>query len=162
MTVTSSSDEDMPNLGLDHGVVVPTLASVTDIIAANIPSLAGISSAIRGSAPPAFSAPSPPSSIDSAANSITTHMPSLAGTASSAASAAVASTQTWSTPAPAANTGAAGIDSIISSLANIPSLAMITTDGPPASYIDEPYTPPLPTMEMAGDPVAGTLISFIY
>lgn len=156
ITVTSSSDEDIPNLGLDNGVVVPTLASVTHIIAANIPSLAGISSAIRDSAPSA------PSSIDSIANSNTTHMPSLAGTASSEASAAAASTHTWSTPAPGANTGAAGIDSISSSLANIPSLAMITTDGPPTSYIDEPYTPPLPTMEMAGDSVAGTLISLIY
>ncbi|KAG7224734.1 hypothetical protein INR49_004625 [Caranx melampygus] len=150
--VHQSTDEDVPNLGLDNGVVLPTLAGVTDIIAANIPSLAGIASAIGGSAPSAVPAPSAPPSIDSMANSIATHIPSLAGTASSAASPAATSTHTWSTSAPAANIGAAGLDSIISSLANIPSLTIIMRDGHPTPYIDEPYTPPLPTVEMTGDP----------
>ncbi|XP_044078447.1 arf-GAP with Rho-GAP domain, ANK repeat and PH domain-containing protein 1 [Siniperca chuatsi] len=162
-----STDENAPPLpplgGSDRGVVFPTLAGVTDIIATKIPSLAGFATSIGGSTPttPAPPAPSDPPSIDSMTNSIAAHIPSLAGTGSVVANPAATTLNSASTttPPPAANTGAASLDSIFSSLANIPSLAgivssvpypavssMTTTDTPsaPPPFAHKPCPPSLP------------------
>ncbi|KAM9348690.1 arf-GAP with Rho-GAP domain, ANK repeat and PH domain-containing protein 1 [Symphorus nematophorus] len=146
-----STGEDAPPLpplgGLDRGVVYPTLAGVTDMIGASIPSLAGIAAAIGGSAPPvpAPSAPSAPPSIDNMANSISAHIPSLAGAASSVANPAAAMLSSASSTTPA-NTGAASLDSIVSSLANIPSLAGFVSSvaNPAVSATTTPATPSAP------------------
>ncbi|XP_047184084.1 arf-GAP with Rho-GAP domain, ANK repeat and PH domain-containing protein 1 [Scophthalmus maximus] len=154
-----STDEvpRLPPSGLDRGVVFPTLAGVTDFIAANIPSLAGVAAAIGGSAPPA---PSPPPSINSMASSISAHIPSLAGTASAMANPATATSNpaSSSTPVPAANTSAASLDSIVSSLANIPCISGIMADpainpapsaSPPSA--GKPHPPSLQRIGVAGD-----------
>nr|XP_043898479.1 arf-GAP with Rho-GAP domain, ANK repeat and PH domain-containing protein 1 isoform X2 [Solea senegalensis] len=158
-----------PPLGLDNGTALPTLAGVTDIIAAKIPSLAGIAGTINGSAPPA---PSAPPSIDSMANSIATHIPSLAGSANAMAKpAATVSPAPFSTSTPAANTGAASLDSIFSSLANMPSLAgFISSVGNPSApppFADKPHPPSPPRTDVGAlsqlvmsslDPAAGVTL----
>ncbi|XP_029029918.1 arf-GAP with Rho-GAP domain, ANK repeat and PH domain-containing protein 1 isoform X2 [Betta splendens] len=101
-----STDEDPPH----GGATYPTLEGVADTISINIPTLAEIAAAIGGSAPVHTpSAPAAPSSIDVMANNIATHIPSLAGAASMVANS--------NTPAP----GTPSLDSIVSSLGNIPS-----------------------------------------
>ncbi|XP_040007483.1 arf-GAP with Rho-GAP domain, ANK repeat and PH domain-containing protein 1 isoform X2 [Xiphias gladius] len=162
--VNLSTDENghlPPSAGSDRGVIIPTLAGVADIIATNIPSLAVVAAAIGGSAP---SAPPAPHSIDSLANSITTHVPSLAGFASAVANPAAATLNPTSstTPVPAANTDASNFDSIVSSLANIPSLGGIVSgvaypaisnnsSAPPPSA-GKPPPPLLPRIGVSGDP----------
>ncbi|XP_045896923.1 arf-GAP with Rho-GAP domain, ANK repeat and PH domain-containing protein 1 isoform X2 [Micropterus dolomieu] len=142
-----STDEDAPSPplgGSDRGIY-PTLASVTDLIATNIPSLAGFATSICGSAP-IPSAPLAPPSIDSMANNIAAHIPSLAGAASSVAYPAAAELISASTTTltPASGTGAASLDSIFSSLANIPSLAGIVSSvaNPAVSSVITPAIPP--------------------
>ncbi|XP_056253388.1 arf-GAP with Rho-GAP domain, ANK repeat and PH domain-containing protein 1 isoform X2 [Seriola aureovittata] len=160
-----STDESAPPLppptASDCCVVFPTLASVADIIATNIPSLAGVATAIGDSAPPATTAPSAPPSIDSMANSIATHIPSLVGAASTVASPAAAVLNP-TTLVLASNTDAASLDSIVSSLANMPSLAgIICGEANPAVSLTpsalppsagEPYTPSLSRIRVTGDP----------
>ncbi|XP_074468354.1 arf-GAP with Rho-GAP domain, ANK repeat and PH domain-containing protein 1 [Sebastes fasciatus] len=146
-----STGEDappLPPLG-GRGAVYPSLAGVTDIIANSIPSLAGFAASIGGSAstPPA---PSAPPSIDSMANSIAAHIPSLAGTASAVANPAAAKFHSASTaapdpaPAPAPAATAVSLDSIFSSLANIPSLAGLVNSvaNPAVSSMTTPSAPP--------------------
>ncbi|KAG8008355.1 Arf-GAP with Rho-GAP domain [Nibea albiflora] len=151
VTVSSSSGGDAPPLpqgGSDRDAGFPTLAGITDIIANNIPSLAGFATSIGGSAPTAPTAPEPqaPPSIDSLANSIGAHIPSLAGAASVVANPAAATLNPTSntTPVPAANTGTASLDSIVNSLANIPSLAGIVNSvaNPAVSSTTTPSAPP--------------------
>ncbi|XP_070712118.1 arf-GAP with Rho-GAP domain, ANK repeat and PH domain-containing protein 1 [Pempheris klunzingeri] len=147
-----STGEDAPLLpppgGSDCGVVLPTLASVTDIIATNIPSLAGLAANISGSAP---QTPSAPPSVDGRADRIAAHIPSLAGAASAVANPAVTALDSaTTTPVPAANTGAASLDSIVSSLANIPSLAGIVSSvaNPAVSSMTTLATPSAPPPSM--------------
>ncbi|KAI3373370.1 hypothetical protein L3Q82_006663 [Scortum barcoo] len=146
-----NTDEDAPPLPpvgrSGHGVVFPTLAGVTDIITTNIPSLAGLASSISGSVPPA-SAPSPLPSIDSMAKSIATHIPSLAGVASTVVNP-VADSASSTTPIPAATSDAASLDGLISSLANIPSLAASVSNVANPAIPSAP-PPPQPT-GAAGD-----------
>ncbi|XP_047463937.1 arf-GAP with Rho-GAP domain, ANK repeat and PH domain-containing protein 1 isoform X2 [Mugil cephalus] len=116
--VQCSTDEDAPPPPSvpPHDDFFPSLAGVSDIIATNIPSLAGVVTAIGGSAPTAAPAPTAPPCVDSIANSIAAHVPDLAETASTVANP---------TTAPTSSTGAASLDSIVSSLANIPSFSGI-------------------------------------
>ncbi|XP_073334887.1 arf-GAP with Rho-GAP domain, ANK repeat and PH domain-containing protein 1 isoform X2 [Pagrus major] len=145
--------------GSDRGAIFPTLAGVTDLIATNIPSLAGFATSIGGSAPtaPATTTPSAPPSIDSMANSIAAHIPSLAGAASTVANPAAATLNSASTntPVPANNTGAVSLDSIVSSFANIPSLAGLVSSvaNPAVSSMTTPATPsaPTPSLQKFGD-----------
>ncbi|XP_040907249.1 arf-GAP with Rho-GAP domain, ANK repeat and PH domain-containing protein 1 [Toxotes jaculatrix] len=135
----SAGENVAPPTASDHGVVLPTLAGVADIIAANVPSLAGVAATIGGSSPPAPSAPY----IDDMANSITTRTPSLAGPASTVAKPADTLNSTTSTsPVPAAHTGAASLDSIVGSLANIPCLAGIINNVANPTVCSTPLTSP--------------------
>ncbi|XP_026166081.1 arf-GAP with Rho-GAP domain, ANK repeat and PH domain-containing protein 1 [Mastacembelus armatus] len=137
---------DAPPLPPSTGATFLTLAGVADIIATNIPSLAGVTTAIKGSAPTP-SAPCAPLSIDSMANSIAAHIPSLAGAASTVANPAAATINPAPTPSPvpATNTGSAKLDSIVSSLANISSLAGIVNSVANTAVSPTPSaTPPLP------------------
>ncbi|XP_070773991.1 arf-GAP with Rho-GAP domain, ANK repeat and PH domain-containing protein 1 isoform X2 [Enoplosus armatus] len=137
-----STDEDAPPL--------PPLT--------NIPSLAGFTASIGGSAPtaPTISPPSAPPSIDSMANSIAAHIPSLAGAASAVANPAAATLNSASTTTSGPAAGAANLDSIISSLANIPSLAGIVNSvaNLAVSSMTTPTTPsaPPPSLQRIGDP----------
>uniref|UniRef100_A0A672FAI8 Arf-GAP with Rho-GAP domain, ANK repeat and PH domain-containing protein 1-like n=1 Tax=Salarias fasciatus TaxID=181472 RepID=A0A672FAI8_SALFA len=134
---------------------MPTLESVTDIIVANIPSLAGIAATIGGSnsTPVVPSAPPPPPTLDSITDTIATNIPFLADAASimgkpdaavfdpapsskPAPSAPPANTPAANTPAP--STGAASFDRVINSLANIPGLADVIVASP------SPSAPPAP------------------
>ncbi|XP_029703988.1 arf-GAP with Rho-GAP domain, ANK repeat and PH domain-containing protein 1 isoform X2 [Takifugu rubripes] len=93
--------------GSDHGAVFPTLAGITDIIANNIPSLAGFASSIGGSAPTSSTLPPPtaPPLMNSMANS-------AAPTPQSVSTA---------TTVPDANASSVSLEKIVSSLANLPS-----------------------------------------
>lgn len=173
VTVSSSSGEDAPPLpqgGSDRDAVFPTLAGITDIIANNIPSLAGFATSIGGSAPSAPTAPTAPEpqappSIDSLVNSIGAHIPTLAGAASVVANPAAATLNPTSntTPVPTANTGTASLDSIVNSLANIPSLAGIVNSvaNPAVNSTTTPSAPPQsappPSLQRNGDAHTGTV-----
>ncbi|KAK2827900.1 hypothetical protein Q5P01_018934 [Channa striata] len=113
-----STEKDASSHPSPGGPVYPTLDGVTDMIATNIPSLAGIATAIKGSTP-SPSAPVAPPSIESMANNIPGHIPSLAGAGSTVANPAPSNTHV---------TSAADLDSIVSSLANISSLAGIVSN----------------------------------
>ncbi|XP_041864759.1 arf-GAP with Rho-GAP domain, ANK repeat and PH domain-containing protein 1 isoform X2 [Melanotaenia boesemani] len=118
--------------------VFPTLSGITEIIATNIPSLAGVATAIGGPAPSASSAPSAPLSRGSMANSISTHIPDLAEATYTVASPATPVLKSsLSAPSPAA--GAANLDNIISSLANIPSFMGMV------SSVANPIVSPFPS-----------------
>lgn len=150
VTLTPPSGEDPP----PGGVVYPTLAGVTDIIATNILSLAGVATTIGGSAPaPTPSAPTAPPSIDIMANNIATHIPSLTGAANALANPSAAMLS--STYSNTLVKGAASLDSIVSSLANIPSLAGIVSSvaNPAVSTVPSapPHPPSLPRIRAAGD-----------
>ncbi|XP_008277690.1 arf-GAP with Rho-GAP domain, ANK repeat and PH domain-containing protein 1 [Stegastes partitus] len=135
-----STDEEAPPPG-DHGAVFPSLAGVADLIATNIPSLAGIATAIGSSAP---SAPLAPPSLNSMADSIATNIPGLAEAASAVANpSAAAQTSLSAALVPADNTGTANLDSIVSSLANIPSLTGIVSGVPNPAISSAPSAPPL-------------------
>ncbi|XP_034538919.1 arf-GAP with Rho-GAP domain, ANK repeat and PH domain-containing protein 1 [Notolabrus celidotus] len=136
----STGNEAPPIGGSTNGVVFPTLAGITDIIATNIPSLAGLANSIGGSTPIPASTPAPsaPPSIDTISNNISTSIPCLAGAVSTVANSAAASKDPTTTPGPAANEGAAKLDSIVSSLANIPSLTGILSNVTPVT----PSAPP--------------------
>ncbi|XP_028322114.1 arf-GAP with Rho-GAP domain, ANK repeat and PH domain-containing protein 1 isoform X2 [Gouania willdenowi] len=111
----------------------PTLTSVTDIIAANIPSLAGIAAAIGGSAPQAPQATSPPPappSMDSLANSIAASIPALADTAGTVSSPDAAVV----VPAPSSTPASNSFDRVLSSLSNIPGFS---------GEVNAPSAPPL-------------------
>ncbi|XP_041808379.1 arf-GAP with Rho-GAP domain, ANK repeat and PH domain-containing protein 1 [Chelmon rostratus] len=143
----------LPRSEADNAVMIPTLASVTDIITTNIPSLAGVTASIGGSAPTTSTSPAPsaPPSIDSLADSIAAHLPTLAGAASTVTNSATATTSaSATTPAPAANADAATLNSIVSSLANIPSLAGIVGS---VTSMTTPATPPAPppSLQRMGD-----------
>ncbi|XP_032432456.1 arf-GAP with Rho-GAP domain, ANK repeat and PH domain-containing protein 1 [Xiphophorus hellerii] len=109
----------------------PTLDGITDLIAANIPSLAGVATSFSASAP---SAPPP---IDSLTDSISTTIPGLA----EAANAVAANAEAKLRPAPstpAANSSdSPSLESIISSLSNITSLEEFVNN------IPNPSAPPL-------------------
>lgn len=154
--LTTGDEAPPPPGGSTNGMVFPTLAGITDIIANNIPSLAGLAQSIGGSGPTPTSAPSAPPSIDTIANDISTSIPSLAGAVSTVANQADASKSSAPTSTPDSNADkAAKLDSIVSSLANIPSLAGIvgnvsnpattTPSAPPPSAgdsntgVDDPY-----------------------
>ncbi|TNM84400.1 hypothetical protein fugu_008578 [Takifugu bimaculatus] len=96
-----------PAPGSDHGAAFPTLAGITDIIANNIPSLAGFASSIGGSAPTSSTLPPPtaPPLMNSMANS-------AAPTPQSVSTA---------TTVPDANASSVSLEKIVSSLANLPS-----------------------------------------
>ncbi|XP_029375449.1 arf-GAP with Rho-GAP domain, ANK repeat and PH domain-containing protein 1 isoform X2 [Echeneis naucrates] len=157
-----STDEGFPPLpppsGPGGGVGFPTLSGVTDLIANNIPSLAGVVTTIRGATPQVSTTPSAPSSIDKMAN-IVTHIPSLVDAASSVASP-VASTSATSPLSSTTHAAAStvSLDSILSSLANIPSLAEMANTAtssspsvlpPPSS---KPHPQSLPQIDLAGNP----------
>ncbi|XP_067348222.1 arf-GAP with Rho-GAP domain, ANK repeat and PH domain-containing protein 1 isoform X2 [Channa argus] len=130
-----STGEDASTHPPPVGSVYPSLSGVTDMIATNIPSLAGIATDIGGSTPsPAPSAPVAPPSIDSMANNITLHIPSLAG----AGSTAVNYGPTYTHVANAAN-----LDSIVSSLANISRLAGIVSNAAIPAVSTTPSALPL-------------------
>ncbi|KAM4544992.1 arf-GAP with Rho-GAP domain, ANK repeat and PH domain-containing protein 1 isoform 2-T2 [Odontesthes bonariensis] len=120
----------------------PTLSRITDIIAFNIPSLAGVATAIEGPAPSVPPAPPAPPSIDSMANSISAHIPDLAEAADAVATPA----------APVLNrdpcTPAANLDSIVSSLANISSLAGVVSSVANPAVSPSPSAPPLSSGEL--------------
>ncbi|KAM4727168.1 arf-GAP with Rho-GAP domain, ANK repeat and PH domain-containing protein 1 isoform 1-T1 [Anableps anableps] len=113
----------------------PTLDGITDIIAANIPSLAGVTSGIRSPAPPA---PSAPPSIGSLTDSISTTIPGLAGAANAVANPTPLS-PALSTPA-ATISDSPSLDNIISSLSHMTSLAEFVSSIPDPSA----HRPPLP------------------
>uniref|UniRef100_UPI0037E7D9A1 arf-GAP with Rho-GAP domain, ANK repeat and PH domain-containing protein 1 isoform X2 n=1 Tax=Semicossyphus pulcher TaxID=241346 RepID=UPI0037E7D9A1 len=153
-----SIGDDAPPLpalgGSNHGVIFPTLAGITDIIATNIPSLAGFATSISSPTPTptAPPAPSAPPSIDSMANNIAAHIPSLAGTANTVAIPATVNSNT--TPVPTAYTGAANLDSIFSSLAKIHGIEGIVSRvaNPADSSMTTPAMPsaPLPSLHRIG------------
>ncbi|XP_078100668.1 uncharacterized protein LOC144513457 isoform X2 [Sander vitreus] len=157
--VQQNTDKEAPPppfSGSDHGAVFPTLSGVTDLIASSIPSLAGFATSIGGTAPSAPLAPLAPSAppfIDSVANGIATHIPSLAGTAGAVANPAVTLVSA-SPSAPPSNTATVGLDIIISSLANIPSLAGIVSSvaNPAVSSVMTPAasSDPLPELPRIG------------
>ncbi|XP_023136770.1 arf-GAP with Rho-GAP domain, ANK repeat and PH domain-containing protein 1 isoform X2 [Amphiprion ocellaris] len=124
-----STDEDAPPPG-GPGPIFPTLAGVADIIAINIPSLAGIASAI-GSSTPSTIGGSVPSAIGSSAPSAPPSLDSMA--ASAVANPLV----------PADTKGTASLDSIVSSLASIPSLAGIVNGVANPAISSDPSAPPL-------------------
>ncbi|XP_030010095.1 arf-GAP with Rho-GAP domain, ANK repeat and PH domain-containing protein 1 isoform X2 [Sphaeramia orbicularis] len=155
-----TGDEAPPPLppgGSNHAAVYPTLAGVTDMIAASIPSLAGVAAYIGGSAPPPAapptpSAPSAPPSIDSITNKITANIPSLAGTAN-ALTNPEAPLSSASTPTPessATNISAVNLDNIVNSLTNIPSLAGIVS-GMANTGVSSTTTPSAPTPPSPAD-----------
>ncbi|KAM9846712.1 arf-GAP with Rho-GAP domain, ANK repeat and PH domain-containing protein 1 isoform 2-T2 [Aulostomus maculatus] len=140
-----SGDGDAPPLcppgGSGHGPICPTLLSVTEIIATNIPSMAGVTASISDSTPPG---PPVPLSGDSMTNSITTQIRSLAQAASTVDnSTAVMLDSDKATSVPVANTGVGCLESIISSKANIPSLADMVTNVA-SSVVDSSATLALP------------------
>ncbi|XP_047199620.1 arf-GAP with Rho-GAP domain, ANK repeat and PH domain-containing protein 1 isoform X1 [Hippoglossus stenolepis] len=141
-----------PSSGSDNGFIFPTLVSVTDIIAANIPSLAEVAAAVGGSAPPDCSAPSAPPSIDSIAGSITTHIPSLACTANALVNPADATSKPAScpTPVPAANTGAASIVSSLANMAASSGIISFVPSAPPPSD-GKPNSPAIPRIALPED-----------
>ncbi|XP_060911744.1 arf-GAP with Rho-GAP domain, ANK repeat and PH domain-containing protein 1 isoform X4 [Labrus mixtus] len=158
-----STGDEAPPLPPHNGVVFPTLAGITDIIATNIPSLAGFANFIGGSspAPTVPLAPSAPPSIDTMVNSIATNIPSLAGAASTVANPAAVTMNSSSTNTPLSvpdsKKGATNLDSIVSSLANIPSLAgIVSSVANPAdsSMMTQatPSAPPPSLQSIAGDP----------
>ncbi|XP_074528477.1 arf-GAP with Rho-GAP domain, ANK repeat and PH domain-containing protein 1 [Halichoeres trimaculatus] len=155
-----TGDEAPPPLGgSTNGIVFPTLAGITDIIANNIPSLAGLANSIGGSGPTPTSAPSAPPSIDTIANSISTSIPSLAGSVSTVANSADASKSSASTSTPDSNANkAAKLDSIVNSLANIPSLAGIVSNV--SNSATTPTTPSAPPPS-AGDTHTGAEDSYL-
>ncbi|XP_051793856.1 arf-GAP with Rho-GAP domain, ANK repeat and PH domain-containing protein 1 [Acanthochromis polyacanthus] len=130
-----NTDEDAPPPPGGPGPVFPTLAGVADIIAISIPSLAGIASTIGSSTPSAIgtSAPSAPPSLESMADSIATNIPGLAEAASVVANPSL----------PADTKGTASLDSIVSSLASIPSLAGIVNGLANPAISSAPSAPPL-------------------
>ncbi|XP_041657650.1 arf-GAP with Rho-GAP domain, ANK repeat and PH domain-containing protein 1 isoform X2 [Cheilinus undulatus] len=145
----------VPPGGSTNGANFPTLAGITDIIANNIPSLAGLAHSIGGSGPTAAASPPPtaPPSIDSITNSIGAHIPSLAGAASTVANPdGTLDSASTSTPVPEANKGAVKLDSIFSSIANMPGFTgmMDSVTLPTAS----PSAPP-PPQSINGDSPAG-------
>ncbi|XP_034033447.1 arf-GAP with Rho-GAP domain, ANK repeat and PH domain-containing protein 1 [Thalassophryne amazonica] len=110
-----SADAPPPAAGLNHGAAFPTLTSVTGIISANIPSLAGVLASISGSDPTkdtlTNNTPAPVASLAGAANTIMNPMTTM-----------VNSTST-STPETAGSCPAS-LDHMVSSLStSIPSLA---------------------------------------
>lgn len=131
----------------------PTLASVTNSIATNIPSLAGFAHSIGHDAPTAtFPSAPPPPSVESMANSIGAHIPSLAGAASEVAHpanvAANATTNNVDANVTTAHTDLVNLEKIVSSFANIPSLAgMVSSLTKPQSStatVAQPTAPPPP------------------
>ncbi|KAM4620442.1 arf-GAP with Rho-GAP domain, ANK repeat and PH domain-containing protein 1 [Polymixia lowei] len=163
-----TTDEDLPphpplapNRS-EPGVSYPTLASVTTIISANIPSLAGVASSFSTTPSSIPSAPNLPASagLGSLTNSITSHIPSLAGAASTVANPAATAPpypypNTTHNPATAnipscdtSSPNAASLDNIVSSLsANIPSLAgMVSSVANPVVCPTTPaVVPPVPS-----------------
>lgn len=141
----------------------PTLTSVTNSIATNIPSLAGFAHSIGHNVPTATvpSAPPPPS-VDSMANSIGAHIPSLAGAANEVANPANArtnaTTNNVTTTVTTANTDLAHLERIVSSFAKIPSLAgMVSSFTNPSSStatVAYPTAPP-PSQQTTGNTHTG-------
>ncbi|RVE63437.1 hypothetical protein OJAV_G00136170 [Oryzias javanicus] len=128
--------------GLNHGVF-PSLTGMADITANGDPSLPAAANPI-----PTPSAPSAPPTIDFLANIISAQIPVLANDAKAVANPpAAAFSPAPTTPAPDATTGAANLESIVSSLANIPSFAGIVGNvaNPVVSAI--PSAPPLVSNE---------------
>ncbi|XP_054902898.1 arf-GAP with Rho-GAP domain, ANK repeat and PH domain-containing protein 1 [Poeciliopsis prolifica] len=116
----------------------PTLDGITDLIATNIPSLAGVAASFSGSAP---SAPPP---IDSVTDSISTTIPGLAEAANVVAANAEAKlSPAPSTPA-ATDSGSQSLEAIISSLSHMTNVdefisSIPNPSAPPLSL--EPYVP---------------------
>lgn len=121
VTAPSSSDQDTRLLpsssGSDGDAGFPTLAGVADIIATNIPSLAGVAASIGAS-----------SSASSAPGATRHIVPGLADATSGAANS---------------NTPAVSLDSIFTSLATIPSLTGIVSDMANPADGSFPSAPPL-------------------
>ncbi|XP_043996523.1 arf-GAP with Rho-GAP domain, ANK repeat and PH domain-containing protein 1 isoform X2 [Gambusia affinis] len=109
----------------------PTLDGITNLIATNIPSLAGVATSFSASAP------SDPPPIDILTDSLSTTIPGLAETAN--AMPAIAEAKIWLDPStPAANgSDSTSLESIISSLSNITSVDEFV------SSIHNPSAPPL-------------------
>ncbi|KAM4546601.1 arf-GAP with Rho-GAP domain, ANK repeat and PH domain-containing protein 1 isoform 1-T3 [Fundulus diaphanus] len=128
-----STDTDAPSSAGSTQENFPTLSGITDLIATNIPSLAGVATGIRSST--SSVSPATPS-IDTLTDTISTTIPSLAEAANAVANPALLSPAP-STPA-ATTSGSQSLDSIISSLSNINSLAEFV------SSIPKPSAPPLP------------------
>nr|XP_019963255.1 PREDICTED: arf-GAP with Rho-GAP domain, ANK repeat and PH domain-containing protein 1-like [Paralichthys olivaceus] len=129
--------------GSDRGFIFPTLVGVTDIIAANIPSLAGVAAAVG------CSAPSDPPSTDSIADSIATNIPSLASTANALANPAEATSKPASCPTPA-NTHAASIVSSLANIADSSGIISFIPSAPPPSA-SKPHPPSLPRIALPED-----------
>ncbi|XP_008400055.1 arf-GAP with Rho-GAP domain, ANK repeat and PH domain-containing protein 1 [Poecilia reticulata] len=114
-----STDEDALPLSSPRGSTrdnFPTLDGITDLIAANIPSLTGVATSFSSSAP---SAPPP---IDSLTDSISTTIPGLTEAANAVAVNAEAKLMPApSTPA-ATSSDSPSLETIISSLSHITSL----------------------------------------
>ncbi|XP_075888233.1 arf-GAP with Rho-GAP domain, ANK repeat and PH domain-containing protein 1 isoform X2 [Nelusetta ayraudi] len=137
----------------------PTLTSVTNSIATNIPSLAGFAHSIGHNVPTATvpSAPPPPS-VDSMVNSIDAHIPSLAGAANEVANPANAranaTTNNVTTTVTTANADLAHLEKIVSSFSKIPSLAgMVSSFTNPLSStatVAYPTAPP-PSQQTTGN-----------
>ncbi|XP_024114918.1 arf-GAP with Rho-GAP domain, ANK repeat and PH domain-containing protein 1 [Oryzias melastigma] len=130
--------------GLNHEVL-PSLTGMADITANSVPSLPAVASPIpTPSSPSAPSTPSAPPPIGFLANIISTQIPVLASDAKAVATpSAAAISSAPSTPAPDAAKGAADLESIVSSLANIPGFAGIVGNVVNPGVSSYPSAPPL-------------------
>ncbi|KAM9788515.1 arf-GAP with Rho-GAP domain, ANK repeat and PH domain-containing protein 1 [Neosynchiropus ocellatus] len=113
--------------GDGDGAGYPSLEGISNLISTNIPSMAGMMAYISGSAtaPSAPVAPTAPPSADSIANNISSHIPSLADTAHDVVQPSAPSSME---PAPAANNGGPSLDSVLSSLAKMPTISGVVSN----------------------------------
>lgn len=159
-----SEGEEPPSpapAGSNHGLVFPTLAGITDIIANNIPSLAGLATSIGGSAPSSSALPPPsaPPSVDSMASSTAANIPSLEQTANAVANSATASSASAPSAVPDAHANSVSLETIVSSLANVPSFSGIISNiaSPAVSSTITQTTPPAPHHPQFGNTHRGKL-----
>lgn len=140
----------------------PTLASVTNSIAASIPSLAGFAYSIGHNVPtgPVPSAPPAPS-VESLASNIGAQVPSLAGAASEVAHpvnvGANAPKINVNTSVTTSNADLDKLENVINSFAKIPSLAGMVSSltRPPVTYPTAP-----PSSQTAGNNHTGKSVLF--
>ncbi|KAM8834895.1 arf-GAP with Rho-GAP domain, ANK repeat and PH domain-containing protein 1 isoform 1-T1 [Synchiropus picturatus] len=123
------------------GAVYPTLAGISDLISTNIPSMAGMMAYISGSAAAPL-APTAPPSVDSIANNISSHIPSLADAAHDVAEPSAPSSMD---PAPAASNAVPSLDSVLSSLAKMPTITGVV------SHVANPAAGPNTSTANAGN-----------
>lgn len=143
------------------------MASVTNSIATNIPSLAGFAHSIGHNVPTGTVPSAPPTpSVESMANSIGAHIPSLAGAASEVAQPANVGANgpknNVNTNVSTSNTDLVKFENIINSFANIPSLAGMVSSltKPPSSTATVAYPTAPPPPQTAGNNQTGKSVFF--